>query len=284
MKNLPLEKKILLVMVILVFMFSTVVLIWQSSSNNVVLSKANMNNLSKTSVADVSIVKANSTDGNNTLSVDQKEADIPGDKKLSVGNEDTSADDNDISSKKNNKKETEKTDEQKEKEVKKIYVHVAGEVVNTGVYILEEGSRVFQAVEMAGGGTDDAALDSINLAAPLIDGQKIYIPSLEEIDEMSKGQDINKNNNADFIPEKSVVNEKKVEDDNTVKSSGNKIDINNATSEELQTLSGIGPEKAGNIIDYRQENGPFSKIEELTKVSGIGDKTLEKIRDKIAVY
>ncbi|MFW6023024.1 MAG: helix-hairpin-helix domain-containing protein [Halanaerobiaceae bacterium] len=283
MKNLPLEKKILLVMVILVFMFSTVVLIWQSSSNNVVLSKANMNNLSKTSVADVSIVKANSTDGNNTLSVDQKEADIPGDKKLTAGNEDTFADDKDFSSN-NNKKETENTEEEKAKEVKEIYVHVAGEVVNTGVYILEEGSRVFQAVEMAGGGTDDAALDSINLAAPLIDGQKIYIPSLEEIDEMSKGQDINKNNNADFIPEKSVVNEKKVEDDNTVKSSGNKIDINNATSEELQTLSGIGPEKAGNIIDYRQENGPFSKIEELTKVSGIGDKTLEKIRDKIAVY
>jgi len=155
--------------------------------------------------------------------------------------------------------------EESVKEIKneKILVHVAGEVLNSGVYELESGARVIDALMAAGGATSLANLDIINLAAPISDGEKIYIPSvIEKINQF--------NQNSSFTSYSSG-------------GSSGKININTADASELQKLSGIGPGKAKSIIDYRNKNGPFKSVDDLLNVSGIGEKTLEKIRDEIVV-
>lgn len=155
--------------------------------------------------------------------------------------------------------------EESEKEIKneKILVHVAGEVLNSGVYELESGARVIDALMAAGGATSLANLDIINLAAPISDGEKIYIPSvIEKINQF--------NQNSSFTSYSSG-------------GSSGKININTADASELQKLTGIGPGKAKSIIDYRNKNGPFKSVDDLLNVSGIGEKTLEKIRDEIVV-
>jgi len=155
--------------------------------------------------------------------------------------------------------------EESVKEIKneKILVHVAGEVLNSGVYELESGARVIDALMAAGGATSLANLDIINLAAPISDGEKIYIPSvIEKINQF--------NQNSSFTSYSSG-------------GSSGKININTADASELQKLTGIGPGKAKSIIDYRNKNGPFKNVDDLLNVSGIGEKTLEKIRDEIVV-
>lgn|SRR5690554_2845407 len=147
-------------------------------------------------------------------------------------------------------------------EVKKILVHVAGEVINPGVYELFEGSRVIDAVELAGGATSKAELNIINLAAFISDGQQIYVPSSEESTSI-------------FSHHPGLITD-----------SGHdtgKVNINTANSQELQSLSGIGPGKAQGIIEYRNKNGSFCSPEDLLNVSGIGEKTFEKIKDRITV-
>ena len=139
-------------------------------------------------------------------------------------------------------------------------VHVCGCVNSPGVYFLAAGSRVYQAVEAAGGLTDEAAGWYINQAAYVSDGEQIYIPSEEEAESgdvasAAAGQ----------------------EDDDDL------ININTATAEELTELSGIGESKAAAIIAYREENGDFSSIEEIMNVSGIGEGTYEQFKDKIKV-
>jgi len=156
--------------------------------------------------------------------------------------------------------------EESVKEIKneKILVHVAGEVLNSGVYELESGARVIDALMAAGGATSLANLDLINLAAPISDGEKIYIPSvIEKIKQLNQGSSYT----------------------SSAYSGGGsgKININTADTTELQKLSGIGPGKAKSIIDYRNKNGPFRSVDDLLNVSGIGEKTLEKIRDEIVV-
>lgn len=145
-----------------------------------------------------------------------------------------------------------------------LCVHVCGAVNNSGVYYLEAGSRVHEAVEMAGGFTQDAAEEYINLAQELEDGQQVYIPTLEEALEqgLSAGSSASSSG---------------------TDSSDGLININTATSEQLQTLSGIGESKAAAIISYREENGDFGSIEDIKNVSGIGDSTYEKIKDYITV-
>lgn len=145
-----------------------------------------------------------------------------------------------------------------------VCVHVCGAVNNSGVYYLEAGSRVHEAVEMAGGLSEDAAEEYINLAAVLTDGEQIYIPTCEEAQEQ------------DFEIASSSQSDSSSSDDGLV-------NINTATSEELETLPGIGQTKAAAIISYRENNGDFSSIEDITNVSGIGESTYENIKDYITV-
>lgn len=153
-----------------------------------------------------------------------------------------------------------------EVEESKIFIHVVGEVINSGVYELTEGSRIIDAVQAAGGATSLANLDNVNLAAPIYDGQQIYIPSvIDKLNQLSSGSSTGSISSSHS------------------NNSSNKININTASSSELQNLSGIGPSKADYIIDYRNDKGPFKKVEELLEVSGIGESTLEKIRDDVVV-
>ena len=137
-----------------------------------------------------------------------------------------------------------------------IKVHVTGEVLNTGLIELKTGSRIYDAIEECGGTTDLADVSKVNLAYILSDGEKIYIPSINDEDDV------------DYI-----LNSE----------SNSKVNINTATAEQLETLNGIGESLAAAIIAYREENGNFSSIEDIKNVSGIGDSKFEKIKDYISV-
>lgn len=151
-----------------------------------------------------------------------------------------------------------------------ILVDVGGAVVNPSVVTLPEGSRVFEAVAKAGGLTDDADTGSINQAEILSDGQKIYIPTKKELEELQSGA---QTSGFPYHPGYGQLNQ----------SQPKLININTADSETLQQLSGVGPATAEKIINYRNENGKFRSAEEIKNVSGIGDKTFEKFKDKITV-
>lgn len=142
-----------------------------------------------------------------------------------------------------------------------IFVDVGGEVVNPSVVELEDGSRVSDAIEAAGGLTENADITDINRAAFVSDGEKIYIPS-------------------------SVVDiEGNTASGGSMQGySDGKVNINTADSEQLQELNGVGPATAEKIIDYRNENGRFTAPEDLKNVSGIGEKTYEKLKDDIKVW
>lgn len=136
------------------------------------------------------------------------------------------------------------------------YVHVCGQVKEPGVYKLPQNSRIFEAVEAAGGTTKNADDSALNLAEVLEDGQQVYIPSKEEM---------------------------KQEKDNQTQTSEGKIDINHASKEELMTLNGIGEARAEAILQYRQEHGDFQSIEELMNVSGIKEGMFQKIKDYVRI-
>lgn len=160
--------------------------------------------------------------------------------------------------------ETDMVQENKEeaspKEDACLYVQVCGAVVSPGVYRLPEGSRIFEAIALAGGLREDAGDRSLNQAAILSDGQQIYVPTEEE---EALGL---------------------LSSDGTMTSDpSGKVNINTATEAELMTLSGIGAGKAKAIISYREEHGSFAEPSDLKKVSGIGDGTYEKIVDDISV-
>lgn len=163
-----------------------------------------------------------------------------------------------------------------------IYVYVAGEVNNPSVVELEEGQRVADAIEKAGGLTDSGEIKNINLAYKLQDGEKLYIPSLDEVMESEE-----ENTNIDYIT--SGINSDKNQNTGNIESNlesntdNGLVNINTATQTELETLDGIGPSTAKKIIDYREENGKFSSIEEIQNVSGIGDAKYEAIKNDICV-
>ncbi len=145
------------------------------------------------------------------------------------------------------------------------YVHICGEVVSPGVYQLEEGSRVFQAVEAAGGLTEAAAEEYLNLAGPVTDGMKIVVLSEEEAEASG------------LTPEAGLQAVS-----GTAGGDG-KVNLNTAGKEELMTLNGIGESRAADIIRYREEEGPFRSIEDIKNISGIKDAAFEKIKDRISV-
>ena len=142
----------------------------------------------------------------------------------------------------------------------KVIIDISGEVINPGVYQLKNGARVNDILIMAGGLAAKADRDwvekNLNRAEILRDGQKIYIPKINE--------EIKTNN---------VLG---------VKTNGI-ISLNNATVADLDRLSGIGPALAQRIVDYRDKNGGFKNVEEIKLVSGIGDKLYEKIKDQIGL-
>lgn len=153
-----------------------------------------------------------------------------------------------------------------------IIIHIAGEVNNPGVVRMEEGKRIGDAIELAGGLTEYADITEINLAYVLEDGMKIKIPNLNDKDKENEEYIISDNGN-----------DSRSENSNIRKDKGNMININKATQTELETLQGIGPSLATRIIEYREENGKFNSIEDIKNVSGIGENKYEAIKDSISV-
>ena len=138
-----------------------------------------------------------------------------------------------------------------------LAIHVAGEVISSGVHELPAGSRVIDAITAAEGPTSDAELDALNLAEFLADGDRIYGPSAQEVE----GDSL-------LVLESGV---------------GTSININRASASELEALPGVGPATADQIVRDRETNGPFASVDELTRVSGIGPATVEKLRDLASV-
>ena len=154
----------------------------------------------------------------------------------------------------------------------RFYVHICGEVNQPGVYRMEPGDRVFQAVELAGGFTEEAAGDYLNMAMETRDGMKITVPSKRDV-EAEEGEEISWIQ----LPEPSK------EQFSGEQAMPGKINLNTASREELMTLSGIGEAKAEAIIRYREEQGPFQTIEEIMKISGIKEAAFQKIKDDVTV-
>lgn len=139
-----------------------------------------------------------------------------------------------------------------------VYVSLTGCIKHPGVYILPKDSRVFEAVNAAGGATEEGDLSAVNLVNIMQDGQQIVIPKIKEESDEYGGY------------------EQTVED--------GKVNINTASCADLCTLPGIGESKAKAIISYREKNGKFKKSDEIKQVSGIKDGTFEKIKDSIVAY
>lgn len=142
----------------------------------------------------------------------------------------------------------------------RLLVHVAGAVVAPGVYQLDTGARVDDAVRSAGGPVADAELDGLNLAAPLVDGQRVYVPVVGEIDPATVPSGV--------APVDGVVTP---------------VDLNSATVEQLDSLPGIGPATAAAIVDDRDRNGPFSSVDDLERVPGIGPAKLAALLELVTV-
>ena len=158
-------------------------------------------------------------------------------------------------------------------EKSQIIVHIAGEILNPGVISLDEGARIIDAINKAGGITNEADLSKVNLAYILEDAQKIYIPNVNE-------KEIIENMSSEIVKSGSTQ-----ENSNTGEKlkNGEKININTATQKELQKLTGIGESIALRIINYRKENGKFNTIEDIKNVSGIGESKFNKIKNDIIV-
>jgi competence protein ComEA len=141
-----------------------------------------------------------------------------------------------------------------------ILVYICGEVNNPGVYELTGGNRICDAVDAAGGLTDEASREYWNLAEPLLDGEMLYFPTVEEAKERQQS-----------------------EAESTSSADDGRININTADASQLQQIPGIGASRAEAILAYRRENGSFSSIEDIMKVSGIKNALFEKMKDYITI-
>ena len=158
--------------------------------------------------------------------------------------------------------------EETEEKPKEIVVHIAGAIKTEGIILLNEGARVNEAIEKAGGVTEQADMDQVNLAEELEDGEKIYIPKKEENQETT-------------TLETNPTEQSKTQTNTNTKTSTTKVNINKATQTELETLPGIGASTASKIIAYREENGKFKAPENIKEVSGIGEAKYNSIKDLI---
>ena len=149
--------------------------------------------------------------------------------------------------------------EENPQEEENLVVDVKGAIKSPGVYEMKLGDRVIDVIEQAGGLHENADSNNINFAMKLVDEMVLYIPIVgeEKIIEPTVGGVRNQD--------------------------GGKVNLNKASEAELQTLTGVGPAKATAIIEYRDQNGGFKKVEEIMEISGIGEKTFEKFKDQITV-
>lgn len=143
-----------------------------------------------------------------------------------------------------------------------VFVYVCGAVESPGVYELRADARVFEAISLAGGITEEAAPDAVNQARVIVDGEQIYVPTVEEAASQTAGVG---------------------ETTGTKGTENAKVNINTAGKEELMTLTGIGEAKADDILKYREEHGGFGSIEELMQISGIKEGVFNKIKDDITI-
>ena len=143
--------------------------------------------------------------------------------------------------------------EVEEEPEREVVVHVAGAVARPGLYRLPEGSRIDDAIALAGGPRPKAALDAVNLAAPVVDGQQVVVPRRGEAPAVAAAGP-------------------------GLGGPVSKVSLNSATLEQLDTLPGVGPVTAQQILDYREANGAFRSVDELDAVPGIGPARLEQLR------
>lgn len=163
-------------------------------------------------------------------------------------------------------------------EIKRIVVDVAGEVKKPGVIEIDEGSRIKDAIELAGGVTNKADTSDMNLAYKLEDGMKIKVPS-------KKAKEANIEKDTDTYVSTDAGSGVKTQESSTSNASNKAkvININTASQAELETLPGVGSAIASKIIKYRDEKGKFKKKEDIKNVSGIGDSKYEKLKNYIKV-
>jgi len=148
-----------------------------------------------------------------------------------------------------------------------VLVHVAGSVVSPGVYALDPDGRIQGAIDAAGGPTPSADLDGVNLASPVADGQRIYVPEVGEVDPST-------------VPSGGAA----VGDGGTgVTIAVGPIDLNTATAAQLESLPGVGPATAAAIVDDRDRHGPFATVADLERVPGIGPAKLAAIAERVTV-
>ena len=169
-------------------------------------------------------------------------------------------------------------------------MHVCGAVRNAGVYEMPSGSRVFEAVELAGGFTEEADEGYVNQAQPLSDGAKLVIPTKEQVESLREGVagggeqiGIAGQTEVSSMAGYGVAGGENKGTDAEVSSMDGKININTASEEQLCEIPGIGATRAAAIVAYRQQAGGFSTIEDIMKVSGIKEGTYTRIKDNIKV-
>lgn len=156
-----------------------------------------------------------------------------------------------------------------ELEDKEIIIHVTGAVKKQGIVKVKQDSRISDVIDKAGGISNKADLSKINLAYVVQDGQKVYVPSIDDKE------------NVNTITEEAGTNV--IKDGTDSSNKGSKININKASQTELETLNGIGPSTALKIINYRNSNGNFKTIDDIKDVPGIGESKFENIKDEICV-
>lgn len=149
----------------------------------------------------------------------------------------------------------------------RIYVFVCGHVKSPGVYELALGSRICDALSMAGGVAEDGAYEALDQAKQVVDGETLYVPGVDEEWEHSLSRE---NANAEAVSGNSETGD-------------GKVNINSASKEELMTLPGIGESKASDIITYREEHGGFSSVEDIMNIQGIKEGVYNKIKDRITI-
>ena len=166
-----------------------------------------------------------------------------------------------VSKDSSSEKEVKKEEKEESPEQDLITVDVKGAVKSPGIYDLPVGSRVHDAVQKAGGLTDEADSKSLNLAQKVSDEALVYVPT--------KGEEAASQQTASGTPPST--------------SKDKKVNLNKASLEELKQVKGLGGKRAQDIIDHREANGKFKSVDELKKVSGIGAKTIEKLKDYVTV-